>query len=384
MAVRGLSEKERTVLLYSMRYPEHSDTELSRHADMNLFTFNKVKNSLRQRGLLRKFLVPNYGSLGFEIISTFSGSNMEYMQSPTSRDLLKERMREEKPGKLFFSFLEAHQGMGMLVAEDFTALRRAELNKRRIQAELNIPSGDIELRSLSLRDVVFKRFFDLYPLMIREYGDGITIADLGAVSEAQKAVETTWEDFLSQKAKAPSAQLSEVETTLLNEIVRSPSARDQVLCRNMGISRYRIRRIKDELFGRGLIKSLHIPSLGKLGYEVMMFTSLSFVPDMDIRSDMKKHWANSMPNVIFMAFDDVNGIGLGVFPDLSSASLTHGLFQKALTDLNLLEEDMRVQFFSIPNGVYDNWFRFQDPLITKGVWSLADLEGKDGRYAGHS
>ncbi len=379
MAVRKLTEKERTVLLYSMRYPEHSDTELARHADMNLFTFNKVKNSLRQRGLLRRLLVPNYGSLGFEIISTFSGSNMEYLQSPISRDLLKKRMREEKPGKLFFSFLEAHQGMGMLVAEDFTALRRAELNKRRVQAELNIPSGDIDLRSLSLRDVMFKRFFDLYPLMIKEYGDDIMIGDIEAVSEAQKAVETTWEDFLSQKVEAPPAQLSEVEASLLNEIVRSPSARDQELCRNVGISRYRIRRIKDELFGQGLIKSIHIPFLSRLGYEVMMFTSLSFVPDMDIRSNMKKHWANAMPNVIFMAFDDMNGIGLGVFPDLSSASITHGMFQKALGDLNLLEEDPMIQFFSIPNGVYDNWFRFQDPLITKGVWSLSDMVERDYR-----
>ncbi len=384
MAVRGLSEKERKVFLYSMRYPEHSDTKLAQHAGLNLFTFNKLRNSLQRSGLLRKLLVPNYGRLGFEILSTFSGSNMEHLQSSKSRDILKERMMEENPGKMFFSFLEAHQGMGMLVAEDFTALRRAEVNKRKVQAELNIPTGDITLRSLSLRDMVFKRFFDLYPLMVEEYGGGLVIEEIEAVTEAQKAVEISWEDFLSLKGEVSTNQLSEVEESVLKEIVRSPSAGDQTICETIGISRYRIRRIRDKLFGQGLIKSLNIPFLSSLGYEVMMFTSISLNPKMDIRSNMKDHWPKTMPNVIFMAFDDIGGIGLGVFPDLFSASLTHARFQKALMDLNLLEEDLSIQFFSIPNGVYDNWFRFQDPLITKGVWSLADLEGKDGRYAGHS
>ena len=374
MAVRDLSERERTVLLYCMRYPEHSDTELAKHSGLNLFTFNKLRNSLQQRGLLRRLLVPNYGSLGFEIFTTYSGRDMECMRSPVSRDILKERMGEERPGKMLFSFLEAHQGVGMLVAEDFTALRRAEVNRRRVQDELNMQQGDIAIRSLSMRDTVFKRFFDLYPLMMAEYGSGITVVDIEASTEAQRSVETSWEDFFLSGEEPRNARLSEVEMSLLKSIVRAPSAPDQLLCDDLGLSRYKVRRIRDELFGRGLLKTLHVPILGRLGYEVMMFISLSFNSGADVRTSMTDDWPQAMSNVIFMAFDDMNGIGLGVFPDLQSASQAHARFQSSLGDLKLLEEDPIVQFFSIPNGVYDNWFRFQDPLITKGVWSLPDLE----------
>ena len=74
MEIQRFTETEKMVILSLMKNPEHRDTDIVKAIGMNLYTFNKTKNSLMKKGLLVKYYVPNYSCLGFEILLTSFGS----------------------------------------------------------------------------------------------------------------------------------------------------------------------------------------------------------------------------------------------------------------------------------------------------------------------
>jgi len=73
-------------------------------------------------------------------------------------------------------------------------------------------------------------------------------------------------------------QLSEKEKEVYVAVVETPNATTQDIGKRVGLSRHTISRMKKKFFDQGLLNSITIPNLQKLGFEMLAFYHIKFNP----------------------------------------------------------------------------------------------------------
>ena len=370
MALIDLSENERRVLLSVMRYPENSDTELAKAMGMNLYTFNKVKNSLLKRRLLIKSYIPNYNQFGFELMIFTYGSNMDSFLDPFHRRDLITGFEKSIPARFIFKMMEMHQGLGIHAVENFTSLKRGLMFKRDLINTLGIEIGSMTHVKFSFADTTLKRFFDMFPILNNVYGEEFDLPEIDPESPAQETAATPWQDFFSKSGISEEEEPGSLNREVMIKAVTDPQGSDQKISREIGVSRYKIRRAKDDLFSGRMLKTSYIPNIKGFGYEVILFTHIKFRrggPIDDFFSSMKNH---DIPEMIHLVYDGLEGCGMGLFNNLSEASAAYQNLQTRLEGMRAIERSPYLQLFSVANSLPDYPFNFSQPLIHKGSWNV--------------
>ncbi len=265
MSIEGLTQNESAVLLALMRNPEHSDTDISKAIGMNLFTFNKLKNSLMKRRLLSKYYVPNYGRLGLEILVVSHGSSMDSFNLEQKAEDLNIMADDGFFSIPIFSILEGNNGVSFHIVSDFTNLKRMMRIKGNLLESMDIPVRSIHHSLFSLKDLKIERFFDVQGLLEEHVGDR-EVPKLDADTPAQFAAFRDWSEFFDMADGPEEDVLDEGSFQVLKEIVRRPECKETDLINEMGISRYRFRKIKDRLLETGYIKPFYGTNVVGMGY----------------------------------------------------------------------------------------------------------------------
>lgn len=375
MSLLPLTENERKVMLSIMENPEHSDTDLSRAVDMNLYTFNKVKNGLNRKDLMRKAIVPNYSLTGFELMAVTSGRNIDNFLNPSSNKELVGSLHTEIPTRFLFTLMEHHQGLGVHALEDYTSLKRGLQMKQTIINRLGIHVGQMSHSLFSFRDADFLRFFDLKPLMERMYGEGIVTPSLKPGNPAQRMCRMSWTDFfhLSPDKIPP---LDRISSDVLLEMVKDPEKSDKALSDLLGISRYKVRRIKDDLYTEGYARTIVIPNYYELGFKVIMFIHMKIRNIEPVKRFLTPIGEGGIPRIIFLVLDGLESAGMGLFPNLEEATKMYQKIQIIVGEQEALGENPTIQMISLPNCDIKSPFFFSKPLEHKGSWDI-DLDALD-------
>jgi len=374
-----LSENEKAVLLSILRNPEHGDTERASSIDINIFTFNKIKNRLAKEGFIKREYVPNYGILGFEILIASYGSRMEpYLDEEVKMDLGPNLMARA-PTHLVFFLSEPGMGLGFHAVEDFTSMKSGLIRaEKRIFDALHMDRNEMTLVPFSFNDMKVEKMFDLYNLVSTSFALDREIPILKAATPGQKAAGLSWSEYFEFGAKGLKVQLNDAEWSLLVQLVTYPDGSDQFHVEKSGLSRYKFKRIRDRLFDLGVMKPLVLPNPLLIGLEVLIFSHLKFKPSVDaVELWSTDHW-EMPPNLILTILDKQDAMGIGLYPNLAEGSKAHHTLLSTMGRMNILEGNPHVQVFSLGNIVSDlSWpLTFENPLIQRGKWDLPpDLIG---------
>jgi len=104
-------------------------------------------------------------------------------------------------------------------------------------------------------------------------------------------------------------ELKENEERLLFELLKGARRSDRELAKAIGVSQPTVSRTRTKLEKMGLVKEYTIiPDLRKIGYELLVFTLMSFSEDRPELFEKAREWIKKQPSVIFAN----NGIGEGM------------------------------------------------------------------------
>lgn len=101
---------------------------------------------------------------------------------------------------------------------------------------------------------------------------------------------------------------------LLLEYLKDSNRSDRQIAKELGVSQATISRLKTKLVKEGLVHHFSaIPDLGKIGYEILVFSFVKFNTDMvmqDFPQIIKKAigWSKSRPEILF----DARAEGMGI------------------------------------------------------------------------
>ncbi|MEA3558631.1 MAG: helix-turn-helix domain-containing protein [Candidatus Thermoplasmatota archaeon] len=361
MEINHFTDNEKAVILGLMRNPEHSDTEISRAMDMSIFTFNKIKNSLIRRRAIQKFYIPSYKKLGFEILAITFGSGMETFLEPDNLERVKPFLKDQGQGRTIFKLFEGGNGFLFHTLLNYRDLKKMMMLKESILEILGKDPDSLDHVFLPLEEVHIRRFFDIQALISRGM-DHKSAPVLKCRTTAQKAASRKWSDFFENAGDIHHFQLDREHRRVLLEIVRRTDLKEKELLSDLGISRYRFNRIKKELLEHGYLKPFYVADIIALGYNVMIFTHMKLRPGYDPLELFDRYRDRIPSNLMIVAFDHTDIVGLGIFKDLAEGSEAQLRMRRKLMELGFLKQEPDQMIFSLPNCKGNMPLSFHAPI----------------------
>ena len=125
-------------------------------------------------------------------------------------------------------------------------------------------------------------------------------------------------------------ELRKNELKVLMELVRGARRSDREIAKAVGVSQPTVTRTRAKLEKEGWVKEYAvIPDLKKLGYELLVFTFMSFTEDRPELFEKARQWIKKQPCVIFAN----NGEGFGSNSVMISLHRNYASYSRLLTRL---------------------------------------------------
>jgi len=125
-------------------------------------------------------------------------------------------------------------------------------------------------------------------------------------------------------------KISENDLKILFELIRGAKRSDRELAKVTGVSQPTITRARTKLEKEGFVREYTIiPDLMKLGYELLVFTFLSFAEDRPDLFVKAREWTKNQPSVIFAN----NGEGCGMNSIMLSLHKNYTSYTNLITQL---------------------------------------------------
>jgi DNA-binding Lrp family transcriptional regulator len=125
-------------------------------------------------------------------------------------------------------------------------------------------------------------------------------------------------------------ELKETERKILFELVKGARRSDRELAKAIRVSQPTVTRARTKLEKAGFVKEYTIiPDLRRMGYELLVFTFMSFAEDKPELFDKAREWIKKQPSVIFAN----NGEGPGMNSMMLSLHKDYAGYTRLVTDL---------------------------------------------------
>jgi len=122
----------------------------------------------------------------------------------------------------------------------------------------------------------------------------------------------------------------ETEFKIIRELVKGARRSDRELAKAVGVSQPTVSRFIKKLENQGLVKEYTIiPELRKMGYELLVFTFLSFAEDRPELFEKAREWTKKQQAVIFAN----NGEGCGMNSIMVSIHEDYTSYTNLITQL---------------------------------------------------
>jgi DNA-binding MarR family transcriptional regulator len=255
-----LTKNEKKVLSGICAHPQKTDSELSKHLQVKLSTLTSIKRRLTAEGYYRTLNFPLTNRLGCELLAVI------YMQlNPIIP--LKERMETTKRtievfDEIFLSIGEEEKGFSISLSQNYTNISRINEIRTETFGKLGLLEKEYP------HEIIFPfetshihRFFDFSAFFQHLFN-----------TQDHPTPSTTPKLFRNLST----VTLSPKEKKVYSALVAHPTATTQQLGQQVNLSRHTVARMKKNFFQDGLLQTLIIPNLKKLGIEILTFSHIRF------------------------------------------------------------------------------------------------------------
>jgi DNA-binding MarR family transcriptional regulator len=255
-----LTKNEKKVLCGICARPQITDSELSSHLQVKLSTLTSIKRRLAAEGYYRPLIFPLPNRLGCELLAVI------YMQFnpviPLKQRLETTKRTIEVFDEIFFSVGEEEKGFSISLSQNYTNIGRINEIRTETFGKLGLLEKEYP------HEVIFPfetshihRFFDFTAFLQHLYN-----------LQDDTKLPTTPELFRNINTVTFSPKEKKVYSTL----VEHPTATTQQIGDLVNLSRHTVARMKKKFFEDGLLQTLILPNLKKIGIEILTFTHIRF------------------------------------------------------------------------------------------------------------
>ena len=259
MSIFNLTNKEKTVFFSIVKYPELNDIELSEKTGIKRSTVTAIKNRLKAEKFYNTFVIPNLPALGVKVLSILYGKfNPKYPR----QERQKAGTFESKLSHPELVFLQTSdsESFGIYMSTDLTEIRKAQ------------DYFILDYEAHDFYDLV-KRVF--YPIELCDiysfFNFSSTVARLFSMKDDKPDIKPIW------KGHSP-INLTNTEKKIFHSIVKYPEANNIEISKKTGKTRSTVSKIRKRLLDEGLIRIVNMPTLDKLGCELMVSYHSAFNP----------------------------------------------------------------------------------------------------------
>jgi DNA-binding MarR family transcriptional regulator len=249
-----LTPREKATLYGMVRYPGHNDRELSEVVRCKMSTVTSIRARLQDRGLCSRAMVPSLRALGAGVISVcyggVSSGQLVDMRKAQDRGLLRSEGCDS-----FYALIGSFSWLELGAFRNYSdAQGSGEGMWSRLTGVMGKTAGQPCVRSYYPMDLVrLHNFFDHAPLLSRHFG---IKRDAGKTRSLRD-----W----------PERSLTSMEKLVLYGLVKRPGASDKDVAEGLGVSRQAVARIRRTLVREGRLVPVVLPSLGRLGFDILAF-----------------------------------------------------------------------------------------------------------------
>jgi len=258
----NLTKNEEKVLYGLVKHPDLNDTVLSSTLDVKLSTFTSIKKRLKDQGLFRIVNVPLLNRLGCELLTIIYTRFNPVIP-------LEERIRTTKKTieifeEIFFSVGEQDKGFSVSMSKNYTNIGRINDIRTETFGKLGLLEDEYPQEAIfSFENSSINHFFDFSRVLKNLF----SIEDDDKIKDNIGWFNTLQEVHLSNKEKK----------TYLT-LIENPEDTTTEIGKQVGVSRHTIARMKKDFIKNNFIKTITLPNLQKLGFEILAFYPINFNP----------------------------------------------------------------------------------------------------------
>ncbi len=255
-----LSQNEARVLHSLIKYADKSDQIIHQSINMKKSTFSSIKTRLSEQGYYRKYYIPNFPKIGFELLLVMFGELNRFSS-------YEERIR---------------------VAGDTV---------RSFDEDFHVVSGDNKAFNLSISinytDYIknIQRFLELYQLnnFLSKKGMNFAvypfeISRIHSFMDYESLIaklfgfssETYDTRRIFEPKKVSKVKLTRAERKVLAGLIKYPEESDTLIAKNIAVSRNTVANAKRKFLSKRICFPRVVPNLEKLGLKVLNFTYRKF------------------------------------------------------------------------------------------------------------
>jgi DNA-binding MarR family transcriptional regulator len=331
-----LNKNEKLVLYGLIKYPLYNDRELSDKIRLKMTTVTAIKNRLKKNNYYYTARIPVLQNLGCELLMA---SFMNFNALKSDKDLIKVHKNnlENDCPEVVYSSMEADAGFYLGIGKNYSEMHSAIESVERVYRENDF----IENKSPSYFFFPFEyskiqNFFDFAPIIKHTFGVSIKGDD---------------DDMMpAEIPKTDITKLSNVEKRVLYGLIKYPDIPDSKIAENIAVTRQVVSKLKKSFEVDGLLKTLRIPNLRKLGFGIMAVSHFRHNPKIPLEKRGKgiKQLLAEYPQIL-MVSGNLDSMMINVcrdfaeFQELKSKTLAY--FKKQ----EFILQEPRILVFSIPN-----------------------------------
>jgi len=331
-----LNKNEKLVLYGLVKYPLLNDRELADKIKLKMTTVTAIKNRLKKNNYYYTVRIPVLQNLGCELmVSSFISFNPLNIEKDVLK-IHKDVIEKECP-EVIYSSMESNSGFYLGIGKNYTELHSTIEKVERVYQENDLIEDKAPIYFLfPFEYTKIHNFFDYAPLIKHTFG-----ISLKGENEENTPTELPKTDI---------TKLSNVEKRVLFGLIKYPDIPDSKIAENIGVTRQVVSKLKKSFENEGILKTLKIPDLKTLGFEIMAISHFRHNPKIPLEKRGKgiKQVITEFPQVL-MVSGNRESMMINIcqdfteFQDLKTKSLAYYKKQEFLLS------EPEILMFSIPN-----------------------------------
>jgi DNA-binding MarR family transcriptional regulator len=325
-----LSRNEKKVLFNSFMHPLQNNRELAAEIGMNQSTLASIKQRLYNGGYFRTVRIPMMQNLGCEMLVAI---HTDFNPAITLEQRVKTTKRMiEVFEEIFYSIGETHKGFSLSLAGNYTATCKINDVRMETFAKMNLLEGTLPTESVFPFSISrMDRFMDFAPVLADAF-----------------EIECDFKEARQFVCGEPS-ELGKTEKLVYLGLVENPEMSDTELGKALPVSRHTVAAIRKRLEHSGLIKTVLVPDLRKLGFRVICFYHVRYgtKKPLDLTKRLPSPVMNE--NTFFAASRKYETIMLSAYRDYDEAKMDSVRKVQYLKENGLIDSMPVIQEYSVGN-----------------------------------